>query len=155
MTDAGPRTGISLYKKRSLLVLLQQCLQRRQHLLAVWTTVVEELDDCHIAPRIASYRRCRVVENLAPLVAQNFCRFGIGLTVQLIFGPVQRLDQNVGIVDQIVVDDPLDRFALLELEFRQLALVRNAAVAIKPQTRAKATIGKRYGITTKTPARKG
>ena len=60
-----------LVEKTQLRVLFQQCLQRRQHLLAVGTTVIEELDDCHIAPRITSYRRRRVIENFAPVVAQN------------------------------------------------------------------------------------
>ena len=86
-------------------------------MLAVWTPVVEELDDCHIALRVAPYRGCRVVENLAPLVAENFFRFRICLTVELIFGPVQRLDQYVGIVQKVVVDNPFDCLSLLGWNF--------------------------------------
>ena len=95
-------------------------------MLAVWAAVVEELDNCHIALRIAPYRRCRVVENLAPLVAQNLFRFGICLAVQLIFGPVQRLDQNVGIVEKVVVDDSLDCLALLSWNFGSSHWLRSA-----------------------------
>ena len=126
VTDCRSEDRHFLVDKAQLVVFLQQSLQRRQHLLAIWAAVVEELDNRHIAPRIAPYRGCRVVENLAPPVAQNFCRFGVGLAVQLIFGPAQRLDQNVGIMEQIVVDDPLDCFALLGWDFGGLRLVRNA-----------------------------
>ena len=86
-------------------------------MLAVWAAVVEELDNCHIAPRVAPHRRRRVIENLAPPVAQNCFRFGICLAVQLIFGAVQRLDQNVGIVEKVVVNDSLDGLALLSWNF--------------------------------------
>src|SRR5205085_4731029 len=66
---------------------------------------------------VAPYRRRRVIENIAPPVAQNCFRFGICLAVQLVFGAVQRLDQNVGIVEKVVVNDPLDCLALLSWNF--------------------------------------
>ena len=58
-----------------------------------------------------------VVENFALPIVQNLRRFEIGVVVQLLLGPAQRLEQDVGIVEQIVTDNSLDRLSLFSWNF--------------------------------------
>jgi hypothetical protein len=57
-------------------------------------------------------------KNLAAAIVQGFFRFRVGVAVELFPSAGQRIEQNLGIFHQIVVDDPLDRLPLLGRNFR-------------------------------------
>src|SRR6516165_5427032 len=101
----GPENGHLLVNKTQLVILAEQRLQRRLHLLAIWTAVIEELDNGDVTLRVAPHRRRRIVEDLVVTIAEHLVRLGL-------LARPQRVEQDVGILHHIIVDDRLDRLAL-------------------------------------------
>ena len=106
-----------LVDKPQLAILIEQLLKRGLYLLAIRTAVIEELDNSHIALRISAYRGRRVIKYLTPTIFQHHCRLGVGIAAGLVLGRPQRLDQDVGILHQVVVNDRLDCLALFGRNF--------------------------------------
>src|SRR6516162_1423039 len=101
----GSENGHLLVNETQFTILVEQRLQRRLHLLAIWTAVIEELDNGDVALRIAPHRRRRVIKDLMAMIAERLVRLGI-------LGRPQRVKQDVGMLHHIVVNDRLDRLAL-------------------------------------------
>ena len=87
---------------------------RRQHVghdpFAVGTIIIEELDDGHVAVRIAAHRRRRIVKQFLALAGQggaHLVRFG-GLLARI--QDIEHLKHHVGLGDEVLVDGLLDYF---------------------------------------------
>ena len=97
-------------------VFAEQGFQRRLDLLAIGAAVVEELDQRHIALRVAGKRRFRIVEDFAPAGRQCLRRLVSRVALDLVLGGLQRVEQHIRVLGQVIVDDRLDRLALLRGE---------------------------------------
>ena len=105
-------------------VFAKQGFERRLHLFAIGAAVIEKLDQRHIALRIAGDRRFRIVEDLATPRRQCLRRLIARIALYLVLGGLQRVDQHVGVFRQVIVDDRLDRLALVRGEFRRIDRTR-------------------------------
>src|SRR6266404_5148365 len=107
-----------LVDETQLAILIEQLLYGGVHLLAIRAAVIEELDDSDIALRVAAHRCRRVVEDLVATIAKHLRRLDVGLAVRLGFRLAQRVDQHIGVLHQVIVNDLLDCLALFGCNLR-------------------------------------
>jgi hypothetical protein len=108
VTDRRAQDREFLVGDAQLTISSEQFLQLRLHLLAVGAAVVEKFDECYVAFRVAADRCLRIVENLLASRGEGLLGLLAGLALELFFGRSQSLDQHVGVLQQIIVDDAFD-----------------------------------------------
>src|SRR5260221_502495 len=91
-----------------LAILLEQRFARRFDLLAVGAAIVEALDDGDVALGIAGDRCARIVKQLLAPFADCRARTLLALCFDLLLGGLQRLDDHLGVLQDVIVDDLLE-----------------------------------------------